>query len=90
MHAVIVTVELDEAVAGNAEEMLNQQVIPAVKAAPGFVAGSWLERGDGKGLSVVLFESEETARAAAPPVGLNPSPGVIVGSVDIRAVAASA
>jgi hypothetical protein len=61
-----------------------------VKAAPGFIAGYWLEARDGHGYSVVLFESEEQARQTAPAAGSSPGPGVTVERVDFRAVVAHA
>jgi hypothetical protein len=66
MHAVLLTVrtegDLDEAT-----KSLQEQVVPVVRAQPGFVAGYWFEARDGKNHSVVLFQTEEQARAAAPP-----------------------
>jgi hypothetical protein len=39
---------------------------------------------------MVLFETEEQARQAAPPVGVSPFAGVTVDSAEFREVAASA
>jgi hypothetical protein len=89
MHAVLLTVriegDLDEAV-----KSLQEQVVPMVRSSPGFVAGYWLEARDSKGYSVVLFQTEEQARAAAPPPGSKPAPFATVETTDIRGVAASA
>jgi hypothetical protein len=89
MHAVFVTVriegDLDEAV-----KSLQEQVVPMVRSQPGFVAGYWFEARDGKGYSVVLFQTEEQARAAAPPPGTKPSPFATIETTDIRRVAANA
>jgi hypothetical protein len=89
MHAVFLTVriegDLDEAVKG-----LQEQVVPMVRSQPGFVAGYWFEAREGKGHSVVLFQTEEQARAAAPPPGSKPSPFATVETTDIRGVAANA
>src|SRR5579859_1363867 len=67
MHAALVSVNLDPAQIEQAKAMLNSNVVPMVKAAPGFVAGYWLEPVNGKGYSVVLFETEAQARESAPP-----------------------
>ena len=89
MHAAFVTVriegDLDEAV-----KALQEQVVPMVRSQPGFVAGYWFEARDGKGHAVVLFQTEEQARAAVPPVGSKPSPVTTVETTDIRGVAANA
>ena len=62
MHAVVVTVTLS----GQAEPptALREQVVPRVAQLPGFVAGYWTRK-DNSGLSMVVFESEENARAAS-------------------------
>ena len=70
--------------------MLNERIVPMVSAAPGFVAGYWLEPVDGQGLSIIVFESEDAARAAAPEPGPGPNPGVTMETVEIRTVVASA
>ena len=43
--------------------ILNEFVIPEVKALPGFARGVWLNDGDGTGTCVVVFGTEEEARA---------------------------
>ena len=43
--------------------ILNELVIPEVKALPGFVRGVWLHDGEGTGTCVVVFENKEDARA---------------------------
>jgi len=65
-------------------------VLPRVRAAPGFVAGYWLEPADGEGFSIVLFETEEQARETAPPVSDWTAPGVAITSVEFRRVAVTA
>ncbi|MEA2374309.1 MAG: hypothetical protein QOD53_772 [Thermoleophilaceae bacterium] len=61
MHAVQVTVSILER--ERAESELKERIVPMVSQAPGFVAGYWLEPRDGKGESLVVFESEEQANA---------------------------
>jgi hypothetical protein len=64
-----------------------------VQQAPGFRTGVWLAPeggGNGEGLSVVTFDTEENARQAADTVRGNVPPEVEVLSVEVREVAASA
>jgi hypothetical protein len=91
VHAVVVTVDIEDF--EKAREALATEVIPRVKAAPGFVAGYWLQPDDDKtGMSIVVFESEAAAIEAARMVqpGTRPSQYVTVKSVDVRAVVANA
>jgi hypothetical protein len=64
MHAVVVRVSIGDF--EQAHQGLREEVVPRASQAPGFVAGYWTLSDDRhSGLSMVLFESEETARAAA-------------------------
>jgi hypothetical protein len=68
MHALVVTVSIDPAGAEEALENLRTRVVPAVKQAPGVVAGYWLAPKQGssglEGFSMVLFDSEANAQQA--------------------------
>jgi hypothetical protein len=90
MYAAMVNVTIDAALQDEALAGLKSQVIPMVSASPGFITGYWLTPVDGKSPAMVVFETEEQARQAAPPVGPAPMPGVTVDSVEFREVAASA
>lgn len=64
MHALVVRVSIGDAEI--AAKGLQAQVVPAVSSAPGFVAGYWTRSDDGSnGLSMLVFEAEDTARAVA-------------------------
>jgi hypothetical protein len=64
MHAVIVKVNIGDPKA--AEPGLRDQVIPRASSTPGFVSGYWTRSDDGhSGLSMIVFDSEESARSAA-------------------------
>ena len=64
MHAVVVRVSIGDAEL--AERGLREKVVPGVSSAPGFVAGYWTRSDDGgNGLSMLVFESQDAARAAA-------------------------
>ena len=86
MHAVVVRVHVEDVEASRPR--LENEVVPRVAAAPGFVAGYWLAPVDGRGLSVSVFESEEAARTAAERI--QPPPDVTIESVEVREVVASA
>jgi heme-degrading monooxygenase HmoA len=91
MHAVVVKVSVKDAPV--ATEYLRETVVPGVSQAPGFVAGYWvrLEGGD-EGNSVVVFESEEAARAAAAQIRENvgSNPGITLNDVTVGEVVANA
>ena len=87
MHAVVVTVDITDSEA--AQGHLEDETIPMVKGAPGFVGGSWVLVDEGHGLSVVVFETEEQARAGAPEVGAK-RPGVTFTSVKFGEVTGNA
>ena len=89
MHAVLMTVTIDPAQLDQVQKTLHAEIIPMVSAAPGFVAGYWLEPSDGQALSLVVFDTEEQARQTAPPAGASPSPGVTIASVEFRPVTAA-
>jgi hypothetical protein len=87
MHAVVVDVEIHDREA--AQEGLEEQVLPMVTGAPGFVAGHWVRLDDTHGTSVVVFETKEQALAGAPVEG-GTGPGVTITRVVDGEVLASA
>ncbi len=90
MHAALISVRVEPGAQEAAMGVLRERVVPMVASAAGFVAGYWLQALDDVGLSVLVFETEEQARQAAPPVGPAPAPGATVENVEFRAVVASA
>jgi hypothetical protein len=90
MHAALVTLTIDPGQAPAAAHSLVNEILPTIRAAPGFVAGYWLEPADGQGFSLVLFETEAQARETAPPQASWAAPGVTVTGVEFRRVAATA
>ena len=86
MHAIVVTVAIEDF--EKSRQALQDEIIPRVKNAPGFVAGYWLEPVDGQGLSIVVFETEEAAREMSKMVepGATPSPFATVTSMQLREV----
>lgn len=86
MHAVVTRVTIQDQEA--AEKTLREEVVPRVSQAPGFVAGYWVRLSEDKGTSVVAFESEEAARAAADRI--EPPPTVTFDSVEVGEVVGNA
>ena len=65
--------------------------MPGVSQAPGFVAGYWTRSDDGSnGRSMIVFESEEAARAVADRIRGMVTEGATVESTEVREVVASA
>ena len=90
MHAALVKLTINPDQAPAAAKTLVDDILPTVRSARGFIAGYWLEPADGRGLSIVLFETEEQAREATPPASSWAAPGVTIREVEFRRVAASA
>jgi hypothetical protein len=90
MHAALVTLTIDPQQAPAAANALVNDILPTVRSAPGFVAGYWLEPADGRGFSIVVFETEEQARKTSPPAMTWAAPGVTINEVELRRVAANA
>ena len=91
MHAVVVRVSIGDAeLAGKG---FREKVVPAVSSAPGFVTGYWTRSDDGSdGLSMLVFESEDAARATADRFrgGTIIPEAVTVSRIEVREVFANA
>ena len=87
MHAVVVRVTVTER--EGAEQRLRDEVVPRVASAPGFQAGYWTREGD-DGLAMVIFDTEENARANAERVPATIPEDVNLEGVEVREVVASA
>ena len=87
MHAVVVRVTIHNEDA--ATKILNEQIVPRVSGAPGFVAGYWTKR-DGTGLSMLVFESEDGAQAMAGQIESPDPDAVTMEGVEVREVVANA
>jgi quinol monooxygenase YgiN len=76
MHAVVGQVKIDQSREEEARKALNQVVVPTAKQMAGFVSGTWCRAlQDDRGISMLVFESEEAARAAAEQMRQGPPPG---------------
>lgn len=88
MHAVVVKLTINEPEADL--RMLRDDVVPQVSQAPGFVAGYWTRNGDA-GLSMIVFDSEDAANAAAERLGSTRfDPVATLENIDVREVVAHA
>jgi hypothetical protein len=94
MYAVFTEVNADEAHTEDARKTLSEVVAPRARER-GAKGGYWLAPGGGRGVSVVVFDTEEQARGLADQlkVGQPPAPeappGVTVKNVEVREVIAS-
>lgn len=76
MHAVVGQVRIDPSREEEARKVLSEVVVPTAKAMPGFAGGTWCRAlQDDRGISVLLFQSEQAARAAAEQMREGPPPG---------------
>ena len=87
MHAALMHLTIDPALAPAAASVFNNEILPRVLAAPGFVAGYWVDPVDRQGFGFLLFETEEQALTATPPATTWSAPGMTILRVDIRRVA---
>jgi hypothetical protein len=94
MYAVFTEVNADESHIEPARELLTQRAAPMARER-GAKGGFWLAPEGGRGVSVVVFETEADARGAAAMfrVGEPPMPGapegVTVRTVEVREVLAA-
>ena len=89
MHAVAVRVSISDV--ETAQKGLEEVVVPQISRSPGFVAAYWTRSADGSnGQSMLVFESEDAARAVADRIGSNVPEGVTIESAEVREVVASA
>ena len=88
MHAVVVTVTINDFQQGKA--FLDEQVVPRVSQAPGFVAGYWVRVEENTGNSVIVFESEDAARQMADQIQTPPPEAATIESVTVGEVVAHA
>ncbi len=87
MHAVVIHADISDM--AEAKRGLNEEVIPTMKGAPGFLGAYFVALDDTHGVSIEVFETEEEARAAAPPEGAE-APGVTIASLQFGGVIGSA
>jgi hypothetical protein len=86
MHAVVARSTIHDFEAG--AKVLREQGIPRISQAPGFVSAQWVRLDENTGTSMLTFESEEAARAAAEQLRTNPPGGgaVTINSIEVGEV----
>jgi hypothetical protein len=87
MNAVVVTVTISDHEA--ADRHLREKIVPGVRQAPGFVAGYWARKDD-SGLGMMMFESEDAAKAMSERVPTMVPEVVTLQNVEVREVVAHA
>ena len=87
MHAVVTRITVNDPEAARAN--LRENVVPGVSQAPGFVAGYWTGGDDG-GMSMVVFESEDAAKALSERVPSLLTDAVTIKNIEVREVVAHA
>jgi hypothetical protein len=91
MHAIFIEVNADESHTDDARRTLPNTAVPRAKEA-GAKGGYWLAPRGGRGLAVVLFDSEDAARKMAdqmkPGEQAGTVPGVTFKTVEVREVLA--
>jgi hypothetical protein len=87
VHAVVVRVTISDR--ETAESHLREQVVPGVSQAPGFVTGHWTRK-DESGLAMVIFESEDAAKAMSESVPSMVPDVVTIEDIEVREVVAHA
>jgi len=86
MHAVFARVTIHDP--EPALKNLHEEVVPQVSQLPGLVAGYWMRPEENQGRALIVFESEDTARAAVDNARQNAPEFVTFDSVDIVEVIA--
>jgi hypothetical protein len=86
MHAVVVRSTLHDA--NKAIKILRDEGIRRLTQAPGFVSAQWVRLDEQTGTSMLTFETEDAARAAAELLKANPPAGdaITINSVEIGEV----
>ncbi len=85
MHALVVFTSVHDP--AEASRGLQEEVIPTMRNAPGFVGAYLVALDDTHGLAIEVFETEGLAKAAAPSEGASPR-GVTLDAVQFGEVIA--
>ncbi len=95
MYATFVEINADESQIDAARETVQNFAVPRARES-GARAGYWLAPLGGRGISIVVFDTEESARQVAarfevgqPPPAAPGAPAATVKSVEVREVLAS-
>ena len=71
-----------------ATKFLKEEGAPRISQAPGFVAAQWVRLDENNGTSMLTFESEEAAQAAAEQLRIDPPGGtaITINSIEVGEV----
>lgn len=84
MHAVVFEVDMKDGWEATVDEELDY-ITQSLKEVPGFVRGTWTTDGS-VGFSLVLFESEDTAKEIADSASMPPESGATLRSARVLEV----
>ena len=93
MYAVLIEVDVTGVPRDAGLQALREQIIPSIKALPGFQSGTWLPgNDDGLGLSLTVWDTDANAQTMAERFGIGSSPtaSASVARCEVREVAATA
>ena len=85
MYAVLVAVAIAPGRYEESLRALDEYIIPMCKGAPGYVRGTWFGDHD-SGHTLMIFDSEESARLMAGQVRSNPDDPVKITSTQVYQV----
>ena len=78
LWAVLIKVRLDmDTSPEHRRQILEEYIVPEYRDLPGFLLASWMNDGNGTGLCLVDFDSEENARSAIEALTASAGPEVI-------------
>ena len=86
MHAIVIRSTLHDFEAGT--KSLKEEVIPRLKAVPGFVGAQWVRLDENTGTAMLTFESVEAMQAVMEMMKTNPPVGVTINTIETGEVAA--
>lgn len=87
MHAVVTALMFDDRCAAEAE---LAEIVSRVSGMPGFVDGYWAALGADRGMSILVFDSQEAAQALAKFARGVPYASVTRGAIELGEVLAHA
>ena len=90
MHAVVGSVTIHDFERGL--PALQEEIMPRVKATPGLVGAYWLRSGAGRGMSMILLDSEDAATALAQMIQAEgpPTDAVTLNTIEVCEIVAHA
>ena len=90
MHAVLGSVRIHDFERGL--PALRDGIMPRVKSTPGLIGAYWLRSKDNRGMSMILLESEDAAKALARRIEAEgpPTDAVTLDSIEVCEIVAHA